>query len=374
MRPPWQEDAGAEPEAERDPLAEWFRGHFALLDARGLLGAPVAGASPEAGALPVPAAPPATGFVTAAAAGSGTLPDVGAGEAAGGAAAVGPDPKPGHRAKPRRDYDLNRCREAPPRRRELHLNAGRGGRVASAGGVSAASQRAHGAQGQPDGGRLQGGRPSGGAELARPGQAPAAAGAPAPAPCGAWTAAPGQHGNGRADGGRERRNAPAAARRAPGGGLPGAQLSAGDGAAGAAGRAVPDPGAPAPACSARPRCSLPDWTESDDDAGGGGGGGGGGGRASGGNCLGGGGGGGGDRGGVGGAAVKSGAGDGRAGEAHQRQRVSSREIHVRSRPSPVSCCLYRAFGKSLQVQLLFWQFLAHTPTGHWRSPHKRVGW
>jgi len=307
----------------------------------------------------VPAAPPAAvfvgtggaaGFVTAAAAGSGTLPDTGAGEAAGVAAAAGPKSKLGHRVKPRRDYDLNRCREAPPRRRELHLNAARGGRVASAGGVSAASLRAHGAQGQPDGGRLQGACPSGGAELARPGQATAAAGAAGLAPCGTGSAALGQPRDGRADGGRERGDAPVAARRAAGGGLAGAQLSAGDGIAGAAGRAVPDPGAPAPACSAPPRCSLPDWTESDDDAGGGGGGGGRGGKGSGGNCLGGGGGGGGggDRGEAGGAAVKSGAGDGRAGEAHQRQRVSSREIHVRSTSStPFACLILRAqsFGK-----------------------------
>ena len=261
------QDGGEEAEPERDALKDWFQLHFARLDARGVLCAPVPGCSAEAGALP-PLPPP-----TRKPCPRTSCPEHAARDAAGaGKGAADPErcAKPGaaHRVKPRRDYDLNRGCEAP-RRRELHLNkaldpgANPGAEPSGAGGLG-------GAPGHPPEAPAAGASP----EAARPAKA---AGGSAQA----------------------------------------------EQAAGAPARR---PDANGDACLP-PRCSMSDWSESSDDEGGVGGSGGGGG----------GGGGGGVNGRAGGRAAGAGKGSGGggggragAGESHPRQRVSAREMHVRS--------------------------------------------
>lgn len=322
------QDAGAEPEPERDPLAEWFQSHFATLDARGLLCAPVPGCSAEAGALPTlprPSAPPRHGCAAAGAA---------ACAAAEGTTVAG-HLKPGPRVKPRRDYDLNRGCELKPRRRELLLNAARGS------GAAALT------------GRLPPGLPDGRAGL------PEAIQGPTVAPSGAggmhvsfqqWMggstskdreslagSGSGLGPCGAAEHGAVAKDSSGAAFAAERGAK--VRDCDGRGDAGERGRghlpepdlpfnpdADPDAGWAPPPCSVQQRRAVTDWSESDDELGGGGGGGGVGG-------------GGGSRGGGGGAegagADRAAGGKSVAGEAQQRQRVSSREIHVRDLSAPV---------------------------------------
>lgn len=275
------QDGAEEAEPERDALKDWFQLHFARLDARGVLCAPVPGCSAEAGALP-PLPPPnpkphphTSGSEHAARDGAG------AGEGAGKGAA-GPErcAKPGaaHRVKPRRDYNLNRGCEAP-RRRELHLNKAL------------------------DPGANPGAELSGAADLG------VALGHPPEAPAGGAS--------------------PEAARlaKAAGGIVKAEQV---------AGAPARRPDADGGACLP-PRCSMSDWSESSEDEGGtgvngsgGGGGGGINGRAG---------------GRVAGASKGSGGGgSGRAGagEQHPRQRVSAREMHARS---PAACARLALSGR-----------------------------
>lgn len=309
-----------EPGPERDPLAEWFQSHFAALDARGLLCAPVPGCSAEAGALPTlprPSAPLRHGCAAAGAAACAT---------AEGTTVAG-HAKPGPRVKPRRDYNLNRGCESKPRRRELLLNAARGGGGAALtarlppgppGGRAGLPEAIQGPPTAPSGaagGHLSFQQWMGGSTLID--REPLAGSGSGLGLCGA------------AEHGALAKDSSAAAVAAERGAK--VRDCGGSGDAGERGReclpepdlsskpdADPDARWAPPPCSVPQRRAVTDWSESDDELGGGGGGVGGGG---------------GSRGGGGGA---EGAGAGRAtggkpvaGEGQQRQRVSSREIHVR---------------------------------------------